>query len=116
LDLALVIVDCEGVPLTLAKHVQVGQDVYVTGHPLAFDWIAREGIVSRIIEDNDNQIMADIDISKGNSGSPMIDSSGRVVWVIEAYNRDAPYLAYAVHLDDVRFFLQFAGVIERESI
>jgi serine protease Do len=117
IDLALVKVDCEGVPLTLAKHVQVGQDVYVTGHPAALDWIATEGMVSRIIEHSQiNQIVADIDVDHGNSGSPMIDSAGRVVGVVEAYNVDGPYLAFAIHLDDVRDFLQYAGVIEREGL
>lgn len=110
-DLALVKSDCTGEPLKLANYVTTGQDVYVIGHPRSLDFIATAGMVSRVIDDPSyRQIIADVNVEHGNSGGPMIDVEGDVVGVMESLNKEARYISFAVHIKDVKAFLQKAGV------
>lgn len=109
-DLALVKSDCSGEPLELADYVGLGQDVYVTGNPRSLSFIATSGIVSRVIDGSFKRIIADVNVQSGNSGSPMIDSEGNVVGVVDGRNKEAPYMAFAIHWKDVKEFLNKAGI------
>ena len=80
-------------PLVLgdSSKVQVGEPVVAIGNPLGFDFSLTEGIVSAtnrnlqspngsIISDG---IQTDAAINEGNSGGPLIDSSGKVIGINE---------------------------------
>lgn len=110
LDLAIVETTCEGTPLELAQEVTTGQDVYIIGHPLSLEWVASKGIVSHVYEPQ-RAIMLDVNVSHGSSGSPIINSDGNIIGIIDGQNKEATYLAFGIHLYDVRIFLQRAGVM-----
>ena len=80
-------------PLVLgdSSKAQVGETVVAIGNPLGFDFSLTEGIVSAtnrnlqspngsVIPDG---IQTDAAINEGNSGGPLIDSSGRVIGINE---------------------------------
>ncbi len=94
LDLAVLRIDASGLtlhPLSLARSasVQVGDAAYAIGNPFGLDWTLTTGIVSAL----DRQIKApngatiggvvqtDAALNPGNSGGPLIDSSGEVIGI-----------------------------------
>jgi len=87
-DLALVDIDAEGVPvLPLAETYDGAEDVpvYIIGNPLFFNGIANEGVTRGLLEDRDPPMLAiDAPVYKGNSGSPVIGKDGKVIGVIFA--------------------------------
>lgn len=112
IDLAIITTDCTGTPLTLSDYVTTGQDAYVTGNPLSLEWIATKGIVARDIDYTGvKRLVLDVGLSHGNSGSPVVDSKGHVIGVAEGINKEAPYLGFAVHLKDIKLFLQRSGLL-----
>jgi S1-C subfamily serine protease len=93
-DLALLEVDAQQralTPLDLGDStaVQVGDDVVAIGNPFGLDRTVTRGIVSalqREIESPsgftiDKVIQTDASINRGNSGGPLLDTSGRVIGV-----------------------------------
>ena len=80
-------------PLTLgdSSAVQVGENVVAIGNPLGYDFSVTSGIVSatnRNLQSPNgavipNGIQTDAAINSGNSGGPLIDSSGRVIGINE---------------------------------
>ncbi|MHB8242957.1 MAG: S1C family serine protease [Solirubrobacteraceae bacterium] len=94
LDLALLRIDSGGVslhPLTLGESsaTQVGDSAYAIGNPFGLNWTLTTGIVSalnRQIKAPDGAtinhvIQTDAALNPGNSGGPLIDSSGEVIGV-----------------------------------
>ena len=71
--------------------MQVGESVVAIGNPLGFDFSLTEGIVSatnRNLQSPNgsiisNGIQTDAAINEGNSGGPLIDSSGKVIGINE---------------------------------
>jgi S1-C subfamily serine protease len=96
-DVALLKVDPKQAPaldpLTLgnSSSVQVGETVVAIGNPLGYDFSVTSGIVSatnRNLQSPNksvipNGIQTDAAINSGNSGGPLIDSSGRVIGINE---------------------------------
>ena len=80
-------------PLTLgdSSSAQVGEPVVAIGNPLGFDFSLTSGIVSatdRNLQSPNgstisNGIQTDAAINEGNSGGPLIDSSGKVIGINE---------------------------------
>ena len=80
-------------PLTLGNSAgaQVGEPVVAIGNPLGFDFSLTSGIVSatdRNLQSPNgatisNGIQTDAAINEGNSGGPLIDSSGKVIGINE---------------------------------
>lgn len=94
LDLALLRIDSSGLslhPLTLGDSgsTQVGDSAYAIGNPFGLNWTLTTGIVSalnRQIKAPDGATIAhviqtDAALNPGNSGGPLIDSSGDVIGV-----------------------------------
>ncbi len=86
-DVALVqvpLADAPALPLDLALP-QVSEEVYASGAPLdtAFTGTITKGIVSALRREPDGllYIQADIDVQPGNSGGPLLDSSGNVIGI-----------------------------------
>jgi len=74
-----------------SEKVKVGEPVVAIGNPLGFDLSLTEGIVSAVDRSLQspngmvisNGIQTDAAINSGNSGGPLIDSSGKVIGINE---------------------------------
>jgi S1-C subfamily serine protease len=79
------------IPLGDSSAVQVGETVVAIGNPLGYDFSLTEGIVSATSRELTapngatikNGVQTDAAINKGNSGGPLIDSSGHVIGINE---------------------------------
>jgi S1-C subfamily serine protease len=78
-------------PLGNSDKIVVGESVVAIGNPLGYDFSITSGIVSatgRSLQAPNGQtipngIQTDAAINQGNSGGPLIDSSGRVIGINE---------------------------------
>ena len=137
-DLALVRGAIPGPPLKIhdgAYEVKVADEVLALGHPRGVEYYTTKGIVSRIamncelpkdLEDNTKSssapikcIQTDAAINPGNSGGPLLAENIRnVIGVntfIAAWGKGAivfPGLSWAIHYEEIRSFLEEAGVFE----
>lgn len=77
------------IPIGTSADLQVGQKVFAIGDPFGLDQTLTTGIVSalgRTIEGIGNRaiedaIQTDAAINQGNSGGPLLDSSGRLIGI-----------------------------------
>jgi 2-alkenal reductase len=84
-------VDLKPLPLGDSEKVVVGEPVVAIGNPLGYDFSITAGIVSatgRTLQAPNgmnipNGIQTDAAINQGNSGGPLIDSSGLVIGINE---------------------------------
>jgi len=80
------------VPAVLGGGVQIGDDVYATGHPFGFADSLSAGVVSGLdrtvpIAGGDTLkglIQFDAAVNPGNSGGPLLNSAGQVVGIVTA--------------------------------
>ncbi|MCU1457383.1 MAG: peptidase and chymotrypsin/Hap [Actinomycetia bacterium] len=81
------------VPAVLAGGVQVGDDVYALGNPLALAGSFSAGVVSALgrtipQEDGDGElhdlIQFDAAVNSGSSGGPLVNRAGQVVGIVTA--------------------------------
>lgn len=90
IDLAVITVDEENLPyLQLAGETTFTEEesVYFIGNPLRFRGIANEGTIIdyiRLRDWEDDVIMIEAPIYRGNSGSPIINDAGEVIGVVFA--------------------------------
>ncbi len=95
-DVAVIKVDPSGLtlnplPLGDSDKIVVGESVVAIGNPLGYDFSITSGIVSatgRSLQAPNGQtipngIQTDAAINQGNSGGPLIDSSGKVIGINE---------------------------------
>jgi len=85
--------DVEPIPLGDSDTLQVGQRAIAIGNPFGqFERTLTVGVVSavnRTVKTNDDQVLrgviqTDASINRGNSGGPLLDSSGRLIGVNSA--------------------------------
>jgi len=77
------------IPLGTSHDLQVGQSVFAIGNPFGLDHTLTTGVISalnRSIEASPNQnyqelIQTDAAVNPGNSGGPLLDSSGRLIGI-----------------------------------
>lgn len=105
-DLAIVTLDCTGVPLTVAKAAVVGQDVFAIGSA-NIDFAVTQGIVASL--DDMGFIVVDAHINHGNSGGAIINSDGEVIGVVKGMLKLDPAFTYGIQIDDLTSFLRRAG-------
>src|SRR5215468_8408586 len=96
-DVALIKVETKGkhlasLPLGDSSTLQVGQKVLAIGNPFGFQSTLTSGVVSalgRTVQTSqttfiDDAIQTDAAINRGNSGGPLIDTSGQVIGINSA--------------------------------
>lgn len=126
-DLAVLKIDVnDGFPLAFgdSDQLQVGQIAIAVGNPLGFQQTVTAGVVSalgrtlrsqsgRLIDD---VIQTDAALNPGNSGGPLMDSSGKVIGVNTAIIKEAQGICFAVSANMVQFItnkLMLDGKIRR---
>lgn len=115
LDIALLQVDApqsELFPLKLgdSSRLQVGQKVVAIGDPLGFDNSLSVGVVSALhrtldgtaVELQDALIQTDAAINLGNSGGPLLDSTGHVAGICDAKISGTQGLNFAIPINFAR--------------
>jgi S1-C subfamily serine protease len=127
IDIALLKVDAETVPVPLAKEpARIGQEVFTVGFPnpevQGLSPKYTEGTISstRGLQDDPSVYQISVPIQPGNSGGPILTREGRVVGVAVASLNEAFALQtsgalpqnvnYALKATRVRAFLQEVGV------
>ncbi len=103
-DIALIKIKAVGLtPLKLghSNAVQVGDTMYALGNPLGlFQNTLSEGILSSIRQaDGYRLFQLSTPISHGSSGSPVFDSQGEVVGIIESTIEEGQNLNFAIPID-----------------
>ena len=102
LDLAILEIEGEDFPyltLSMPDKWRTEDHVYVIGNPLFHHQIVNEG---KILEGSHQNgvLMLSAPIYKGNSGSPVISSSGDVIGVVFAKSLEEP-IGYAIPIEKV---------------
>jgi S1-C subfamily serine protease len=120
-DLALIKIDPKGKLKALAlgdsEHLQVGQKVLAIGNPFGFSGTLTTGVVSslkRTIQEENQQtledmIQTDAAINSGNSGGPLLDSSGNVIGINTAIygpNGGSVGIGFAIPINRAKVMLE----------
>jgi len=105
-DLAVVRAACSAVPtLMLPDHtrVRIGEVVVAIGNPLGLERSVSLGVVSALHRDLPTRdgvleglIQTDASVNPGNSGGPLLDSSGEIVGITTAMLPWARGIAFAI--------------------
>ena len=90
------------------KNGIIGENVIAIGNPSSYDFTVTRGIISGIREKG-QLIQTDTTINAGNSGGPLINSSGCVVGVISFITVDNVGLNFAVSSTRLLRFLNNSG-------
>lgn len=110
-DLALLSLGAKGrhfptIKITDTK-IEVGQPVMVIGSPLGLEGTVSDGIVSAVrdISNLGKILQITAPISKGSSGSPVLNMKGEVIGVATLYAKEGQNLNFAISADRVTSLL-----------
>jgi S1-C subfamily serine protease len=111
-DLALIQFNAKDLPfLSLAPDgsAEAGTRIAIIGSPLGLEGTLTEGIVSarrRLPKEKRDVIQISAPISQGSSGSPVLDSQGRVIGVASFLLQDGQALNFASPSEQLRKLLE----------
>jgi len=122
-DLAILKIDAVGLkplPLGDSSHLKLGQMTIAIGTPLGeFTNTVTSGIVSGLgrgitagspfegaVEKLDNVIQTDAAISPGNSGGPLLNSSGQVIGINTAVASEGQNIGFAIPVNVIKELIQ----------
>ena len=114
-DLALLQIEGKNLSfLSLAPEgsAEPGTRIAVIGSPLGLEGTLTEGIVSarrRLLKEKRDVLQISAPISQGSSGSPVLDSQGRVVGIASFLLQDGQSLNFASPSEKLRALLIKAG-------
>ncbi|NBS06089.1 MAG: LysM peptidoglycan-binding domain-containing protein [Verrucomicrobia bacterium] len=114
-DLALLEIKAKDLPfLSLAPDgsAEAGTRIAVVGSPLGLEGTLTEGIVSarrRLPKERRDVLQISAPISKGSSGSPVLDAQGRVIGVASFLLQDGQSLNFASPSEKLRLLLKKFG-------
>ena len=91
-------------PIRRFKTVEVGEQIFVIGHPVGLEFSISGGLVAQTRGPNLIQISAPV--SPGNSGGPVYDTHGQLIAVVQSVidktkSPNAENLNFAVRADDL---------------
>jgi serine protease Do len=110
-DVALIKIDgVAGMPVVElgdSAALRVGEWVCAIGNPLAYEHTVTVGVVSYLgrklfDESLDNYIQTDAAIDFGNSGGPLINTSGEVIGINAAISSEGNSIGFAVPINQAR--------------
>lgn len=93
-------------------EVDIGQFVYVIGHPVRVPYNVSSGYVSRLLthEDGVYRLYTNAQVYFGNSGGPIFDDRGNIIAITSQIAGGQPYLNKGVHVTSIREFLRDNGI------
>ena len=98
-----------GLELGDSDSLQVGRKVIAIGNPLGLSFSVTEGIISALHREGPNgleeYVQTDVSLNPGNSGGPLIDSSGKVIGINNFKVGDAESLGFALESNSIKEFL-----------
>lgn len=107
-DLALLKIEGQYPYLKLADsdQLQLGRKVIAIGNPLGLSFTVTEGIISGLEREGPNGIeeyvQTDVPLNPGNSGGPLLDTTGKVVGINNFKIGDAESLGFALESNAIR--------------
>lgn len=116
LDIAVLSVENAAfIPLEMGDvaSLEIGDDIYAIGVPKSMDYTLTKGVVSnknRVIY-GQSYIQIDAAINSGNSGGPLLNTSGRVVGVTSMKLSDAEGIGLAIPISSVISFMENNGMV-----
>lgn len=106
-DLALLKIDGEYDYLSLGNsdELQIGRRVVAIGNPLGLSFTVTEGIISALDREGPNgieeYIQTDVSLNPGNSGGPLIDTTGKVIGINNFKIGGAESLGFALESNSI---------------
>lgn len=114
-DVAAVKVERRNLPtvqLGSSKSLRTGEEVAALGAPLGLEHSVTRGVVSNPRQEQDGKvyIQTDAALNPGNSGGPLINSSGLVVGMNAKVAAKAQNVGFAIPVEEVGAFLDDEGI------
>ncbi|MBS3088172.1 trypsin-like peptidase domain-containing protein [Candidatus Pacearchaeota archaeon] len=89
-----------------SDELQVGKKVIAIGNPLGLSFTVTEGIISALNREGPNNepeyIQTDVSLNPGNSGGPLIDTTGEVIGINNFKIGDAESLGFALESNAIQ--------------
>jgi len=107
--------DMPEVTLNENPHLRQGNSVIAVGHPFGLKYTATQGIISNLLDRHHdiNYIQHDAALNPGNSGGPLIDTSGQVVGVNTFIIKDGNSIGFSLPvqylIDTIGAYMQGNG-------
>ncbi len=96
----------DALPLADSDSLQVGKKVVAIGNPLGLSFTVTEGIISALHRKGpsglEEYIQTDVSLNPGNSGGPLIDTSGHVIGLNNFKVGGAENLGFALESNAIR--------------